>query len=338
MRARHITVVEVARHAGVSLATVSRVINGTAVVSPDKRQQVEQAMLALKFQPDPMAQGLRRGQTNAVALLVGDIAQRHFAQLTQHVQAALESQGNDLLLFNLGHQQKRLEDFLERALRMKLRAVVVATTDTLTRPVFEAARKLLSDGIKVISLGQDLTRQGIPSVVHEEHQATRGSVTHLVSLGHQSIAYVGRIRGSAIGSARFAGYRDAMRKANRFDPALVWDMSFRYAAGYESVAKALAEGREFSALQAGSDEIALGAIAALHDRGLAVPKDVAVVGFGDIDLAGFVRPALTTLSSSPLQAADHLAQLVRDDSPTLPEDPPCILLPRQLIVRASSGQ
>lgn len=335
--ARHATVVEVARHAGVSLATVSRVINGTAAVSPDKREQVEQAMLALNFQPDPMAQGLRRGQSNAVALLVGDIAQRHFAELTQHVQRALESQGKDLLLFNLGHQQKRLEDFLERSLRMRLRAVVVATSDAMTRPVFEAARRLLAHGIQVISLGQDLTRQGIASIVHEEHEATRRSVTHLVSLGHRNIAYVGRIRGSAIGSARFAGYRDAMRKANRFDPALVWDMSFRYAAGYDSVAKALTEGRAFSALQAGSDEIAMGAIAALHDRGLAVPKDVAVVGFGDIDLGAFVRPALTTLSSSPLLAADHLAQLLRDDAPSAPDAPPCILLPRQLIVRASSG-
>lgn len=341
--ARPMTVVDVARHAGVSLATVSRVINGSATVSPDKREQVAQAMLALKFQPDPMAQGLRKGQGNAVALLVGDIAQRHFAELTQQVQRALEAQGKDLLLFNLGHQQKRLEDFLDRSLRMKLRAVVLATSDAMTPPVFESARKLLAQGVQVISLGQDLTAEGIASIVHEEHEATRRSVDHLIARGHRKIAYVGRIRGSAVGSERFRGYREALRQAKLFDPALVWDMSFRYTAGHESVLKALDQGLAFTAVQAASDEIAMGAIAALQDRGLRVPGDVAVVGFGDIDLGGFVRPALSTLSSSPQEAADHLTRLLRGETPApadphRPPEPPCILLPRRLILRGSSGE
>src|SRR5690606_29720934 len=101
----HVTVVDVARRAGVSLATVSRVLNGSAAVSEDKRLSVEAAMEALGYRPNPMAQGLRKGQSNTIALLVGDIAQRHFAELTQHVQGTLEEAGHDLLLFNLGHRR-----------------------------------------------------------------------------------------------------------------------------------------------------------------------------------------------------------------------------------------
>ena len=336
---RRTTVVDVAQRAGVSLATVSRVINGTAHVSPDKREQVAQAMQALDFHPDPMAQGLRRGQSNAVALLVGDIAQRHFAELTQQVQRALESQGNDLLLFNLGHEPKRLHDFLDQALRMKLRAVVLATSDSIAPSLFKSVHRLLANAIPVISLGQDLTRQGIASIVHEERDATQRSVDYLISRGHKQIAYVGRIRGSAIGRERFTGYQDALRKAKLFDEALVWDMSFRYTAGYEAVTQALSARLAFSALQAGSDEIAMGAIAALADHGLRVPNDVAVIGFGNIDLGGYVRPALTTLSSNPQTAADHLAQLLSQAPKTKKATPPpCILLERQLIVRTSCGQ
>ncbi|TFY98628.1 LacI family DNA-binding transcriptional regulator [Ramlibacter rhizophilus] len=332
---RPITVVDVARQAGVSLATVSRVINGSATVSALKREQVTQAMLALDFRPDPMAQGLRRGQGNAVALLVGDIAQRHFAELTQHVQRALEGQGYDLLLFNLGHQQQRLEQFLARALRMKLRGVVLATSDALTRPVFEAGRQLLAQGVAVVSLGQDLSREGIGSIVHEERSATRRSVERLLALGHRQVAYVGRVKGSAIGTERFLGYRDALQAAGTFDPVRVWDMSFRYTAGHESVMRALDEGISFTALQAGSDEIAMGAIAALEDRGLRVPQDVAVVGFGDIDLGAYLRPALSTLSSSPQLAATQLAELLRAaEAPAA--GPVRIELPRELVERASS--
>lgn len=333
---RATTVVDVARHAGVSLATVSRVINGSATVSPLKHEQVIRAMQALDFRPDPMAQGLRRGQSNTVALLVGDIAQRHYAELTQHVQHALEQEGHDLLLFNLGHQQQRLEQFLARAQRLRLRAVVLATSDALTRPVYEAARGLLADGVAVISIGQDLCREGIASIVHEERSATRRSVERLLALGHRRIAYVGRMKGSAIGTERFRGWRDAVKAAGQFDEALAWDMSFRYTAGHESVTRALDEGIAFSAVQAGSDEIAMGAIAALHDRGLRVPQDVAVVGFGDIDLGGYLRPGLSTLSSSPKLAAGHLAALLREAPQADASDPPRILLARELVERGST--
>jgi len=333
---RQATVVEVAKRAGVSLATVSRVINGNAPVSEVKRAQVLQAMQTLDFRPDPMAQGLRRGQGNSVALLVGDIAQRHFAELTQHVQRALEEQGHELLLFNLGHKQARLDQFLDRAARLRLRAVVIATSDAIARPSYDAARSLMAGGIRVVSLGQDLTAEGIPSIVHEERTASLRSVSHLLANGHRHIAYVGRIRGSAVGSERFRGYRDALREAGCFDQALVWEMSFRYAAGHESVLKALDMGLRFTALQAGSDEIAMGAMAALHDRGLRVPQDVAVVGFGDVDLGAFLRPALATLGSSPQLAAEHLAELLRDSAPES-DTPQRVLLPRQFILRASAG-
>jgi len=326
-------VVAVAREAGVSLATVSRVLNGRATVSPALRDKVSAAVRALEFRPNLMAQGLRRGHSNTVALLVGDIAQRHFAELTMHVQAAVEGVGAHLMLGNLGHSAARLTEFLARAPSMRLRAIVIALSDTIPRAVAPLLADVQQSGIGLVALGQDLTRHRVPSIVHEERAATQRSVLRLLARGHRRIAYVGRIEGSAVGSERFRGYRAALRAAGAYDPALVFDLVFRYAAGHEAMLRALDGGLSFTAIQAGSDEIATGALAALRDRGLRVPEDVAIVGFGDTDMGTYLRPALTTLSSHPADAAAHLRTLLVDDGPTIGDR--LIVLPRALVERGS---
>ena len=327
------TVVDVARHAGVSLATVSRVLNGTARVSADMRERVHSAVRKLEFRPNPMAQGLRRGQTNSVALLVGDIAQRHFAELTMRVQAALEEAGLDLLLFNLGHSESRLTDFLARAVSMRLRGVIIALSDHVPRSAAALLAGLQHNGINVVSIGQNLTRHRIPSIVHEERTAARKSIEYLLAKGHTRIAYVGRIKGSAIGTERFRGYQGALDEAGVFDEALVFDMAYRYSAGHDALLRALDRGLRFTAVQAGSDEIATGAMAALHDRGLRVPADVAIVGFGDVEMGSYLRPALTTLSTHPELAARHASDMFRNATAPAPR---LIVLERALVSRESA--
>jgi DNA-binding LacI/PurR family transcriptional regulator len=329
------TVVDVAREAGVSLATVSRVLNGNAAVSADMRERVHSAVRELGFRPNPMAQGLRKGQTKTVALLVGDIAQRHFAELTMRVQAALEDNGIDLLLFNLGHSETRLTDFLTRAVSMRLRGVIIALSDDVPRstaPLFAALRNA---GITLVSIGQNLTRHRIPSIVHEERTAAQRSTQYLLDKGHTRVAYIGRIDGSAVGTERFRGYKAALTAAGLFREELVWDQTFRYAAGRDAVSRALDRGLRFTGVQAASDEIATGAIAALHDRGIRVPDDVAVIGFGDIEMGAYLRPALTTLSSHPDLAAQHASALFKAHAGPA-ADASLTLLERSLVERDSA--
>ncbi len=301
-----VTVAEVARQAGVSLATVSRVQNGNTTVDPAMRDRVQAAIQALGYRPNPMAQGLRKGRSNTVALLVGDLAQRHFSELTLHVQTALEEVGIDLMLFNQGHSDLRLDDFFRRAQTMGLRGVAIAMSHTVPAsipPMIAALQKL---GTTVVSIGQDLTHLAVPSVVYDEQASSRRAVEYLLASGRRRIAYVGRMQGSAIGTERFLGYRAAMQAAGCFDPALVWDRKYRYAAGRAAVEEALDRGLAFAGIQAGSDEIAAGAMAALHDRGLVVPRDVAIIGFGGLEMGAYLRPALTTLSSDAKATAEHV--------------------------------
>ncbi|WP_374446700.1 LacI family DNA-binding transcriptional regulator [Stella sp.] len=327
------TVLDVARLAGVSTATVSRVLSGKGNVGEEARERVLAAVRALDFHPNRMAQGLRRGRGTAVGLLVGDIEQNVYSALTKHVQTALGAIGLDLMLYNLDHSAERLAAILEAAPAMGLRGVALATTDVLPMAtVGPQLRQLQAGGMTVVSIGQRLNRDGIPSIVHEERAAARRAVDYLLASGRAPVAYLGRLTGSAVGTERYRGYAAALAGAGiAIDRDLVWDVSYRFAAGYEATSRALDAGRRFRAIQCGSDELALGAMAAILDRGLAIPDAVAVVGFGAIDWGAHVRPALTTISVHPATVAERMAGLFAGrDVPAL------TIIPRTLLRRGSA--
>lgn len=307
------TVIDVARRAGVSAATVSRVLAGRNVVAAETRARVLEAVRALSFQPNAFAQGLRSGRGQAVALLVSDIEQTVYSALTKHVQAALEELGLDLLLFNLGHREDRLRGLLERATALRLRGIVIASNDVIPmRELKPLIAGLQGQGVSIVSIGQRLDRFGIPSVVHEETAAAARAAQYLLDSGRTPVAYLSRIKNSATGQERYRGYVAALKGAGvEVDPDLVWDCSYRYAAGYEAMSRALDRKLVLRALLAASDELALGAMAAALDRGLSVPQDLAIVGFGGIAWGEHVRPALTTLGADPKAISEHVRDVFR---------------------------
>jgi DNA-binding LacI/PurR family transcriptional regulator len=331
------TVTDVARRAGVSAATVSRVLSQSAPVSEATRSRVLAAIQDLAFRPNSAARALRLGRSNTVALLVGDIEQSVYAGLTKHVEAMLGEIGLDLLLYDLGHSEARLERIVERALALRLRGVAIASTDRLPAALLDRlARDLREGGIAVLSLRQRLQAHGIPSIVQNDRAATHEAVRHLLGTGRCAIAYVGRIAGSAIGTERYRGYRDALAEsALPFRRELVSDASYRYPAGYEALVRMLGAGLRPDAVQAGSDEMALGALAAILDRGLRVPDDIAVIGFGNVDWSAHVRPALTTVSDDAEVVARKAQELFRLMEKGI-EPPPLTVIERRLVLRRSA--
>jgi DNA-binding LacI/PurR family transcriptional regulator len=311
------TLVDVARRAGVSAATVSRVLAGHNVVAAKTRARVLDAVRELSFQPNTFAQGLRSGRGQAVALLVSDIEQSVYAALTKHVQGALEEIGLDLLLFNLGHRQDRLRGVLERATSLRLRGIAIAMNDVIPmRELAPLIANLRSQGVAIVSIGQRLDRYGIPSVFHEETTAAARATHYLLERGCGPIAYLSRIKSSATGQERYRGYLLALKQAGiAVEPDLVWDCSdghsYRYVAGYEAMSKALDAKLTMRSVLAASDELALGAMAATLDRGLKIPEHIAVIGFGGIAWAEHVRPALTTMGADPEAIGEYVRNVFR---------------------------
>src|SRR5215475_920951 len=183
-----VSVVAVASHAGVSPATVSRVLAGRVPVSAETRARVLQAIEELGYRPNEVARSLRAGRGRAVALVMGDIEQGVNAALARHVQSELEALGLDLLLFNMGHREERLHHFLERAPSLGLRGLLLTSPHVIdmTRlvPLVDKVRKA---GVAVTSIGQDFSASGIPSIVPDNEGGGAAAVAHLVAQGRTPI-------------------------------------------------------------------------------------------------------------------------------------------------------
>ena len=222
-----------------------------------------------------MARSLRVGRGRSVALVTGDIEQGIYATLAKHVQGELEALGLDLVLFNLGHRQDRLRHFLERAPSLGLRGILLSSPHVMDMdelaPVMRTAAK---SGIDILSVSQDLSRFGFRSIVHDDTGGGGSGNAHLLARRRTPVAFVGRIKTSAIGSARFDGYCKALKaRGVKLDKALVWDISqgYRADAGYQAMSEALAKGLEVGAVVAASDELALGCMAAAPTMGSRFP-------------------------------------------------------------------
>ncbi len=304
------TLHDVARRAGVSIATVSRVLNGTDTVRPDTYKRIMEAARALDYTPNQSAKTLRLGRSSTIALIVSDIEVAVFATLIRYIQESLSRIGLDLLLFTLGHSEERLREVLERLPSLNLQGAVLLSTDALPMRRFKPImNSLMERGIALLSCAQDLSRHNIPSLYHEDRRATEEAVSYLIGQGKAPVALMGRIKGSATGQERFRGYRKALEKAGiPVDPKLIWDQPYRFAAGYTSLSRALDAGMKLRAVQALSDELAHGVMAAAIDRKLRIPEDIAIIGFSNTEWGANTRPALSTISFSPEILAEKISQ------------------------------
>ena len=335
------TLRQVAQEVGLSVSTVSRVLSGGGPVSSDTREAVMRAVDALGYRPNTLAQGLRTGRTNAVALAVSDIEQGWHASLTKHLQVALEEIGIDLLLFNLGHDIARLEVLISRVQSMRLRGVILASSQRLPPKQVALLVSELGDDAAVLSIGQRLDRHGIPSFVHNDTEAAGSAVDYLLQKDRWPIAYCSRISTSTMGQERFRGYKKAIERAGfKLDPQLVWDLStlpvFRQASGYQAMTEAIQRKIPVRSVLTGSDEIALGAMAAVLDHGLRVPEDLAIVGFGGLDWTASVRPRLTTLSSDLTSISQSVKEFYAGQRSGSSRHPLLTKFKREILVRASA--
>lgn len=343
------TVSDVAKRAGVSIATVSRALGAkSGSVAAETRERVVEAARSLGFRPDRIAQGLRLGQGHSVALVLGDIEVGIYGALIERMQGMLSELGLDLLLYNLGHSEDRLEAFLQGAPAMRLRGIAIAVTDEIPPARFAPLlQRLIEQGIAIVSVGQRMEAMGVPSIVHEERRAAEIATRLLISRSEGPVAFLGSVAGSAIGVEREQGYRLALAAAGRStEPDLVWDTSVHRqraasrpqlsgaAAGYEAVAAALSAGRRFNAILASTNRLAVGAMAAIYDYGLRVPGDVAIVAFGDVEWTPYLRPALSALTSSWEEVAEHVRRLLVEGEAGAA--PMLVTLERRLVARGST--
>ncbi len=322
-----VTIQEVARVAGVSKGTVSRVLNARDGVNEDTRSNVLGIMEKLGFIPDPGARNLARRGKHVIGLSLDGDEQRgstYYGILRDALESRFSSEGYSTRIFS-GYDPSLLEAESDGVILLG-----VHLDDS--RPSQLEALK-----IPFVMIGHSLEHaEKAPWVDVDNLSGLLEATRHLIKLGHTKIAH---LTGAATGQAsrqRIEGFRKGMLESNlKIDNQLVWDGEFTEVGGYRAVRRALKQKLEFSAIAAASDEMAFGAIMALEDEGLRVPWDVSVTGFDDLPSAGRFKPALTTVRQDIGSVGERAAEMLLERMAG--KHVPSSLIPVRLIVRASSG-
>ncbi|TDC77276.1 LacI family DNA-binding transcriptional regulator [Streptomyces hainanensis] len=333
---------DVARRAGVSEKTVSNVINDYEHVSDRTRRVVREAIEELGYRVNLAGRHLRRGRTGIVALVVPELDIPYFAELANGIIAEAERNGLTVLVHRTRadreHELAALDGF-----HSDFADGVILSPLALTAGDVRERRGALP----LVLLGETVESGVADHVAIDNVLAAREATEHLLALGRRRILAVGGrdLPGPGTAEARTLGYRRALEAAGvGYDPAAVWPVAeFRMPHGAAAVAEAWAAGHRPDALLCLNDQLALGALRALHERGLRVPDDVAVVGFDDVEAGRFSAPTLTTIAPDTHAVAavavelllNRIAEAGETTDRTAPPDER--VAPHRLVVRESTA-
>ena len=295
-----VTLSQVAREAGVSLATASRAINGSAnrTVRDDLRERVLATAERLRYFPDANAQAMARGQTTSLGLIVHDIADPYFSSIAAGVSLAAERAGLAVTLASTQHTASREPRFVEVLTRQRARAIIVVGGRLDDPEANDRMRRSLVDfrraGGSVALVGQPLL--DVDSVVIANTQGAAELARALHGRGYRRFAVLGGPRDHLTARDRRTGFGDALAALGApVDPGLVVECDFTRDGGYEGMQKLFAGSPDVDVVFAVNDVMAVGAIAAARDQGIRVPGDVGIAGFDDIVTLRDITPALSTV-------------------------------------------
>ncbi|MEU5104428.1 MULTISPECIES: LacI family DNA-binding transcriptional regulator [unclassified Streptomyces] len=296
------TIRDVAERAGVSAATVSRALSGNHPVPPATRTRVLRAARALDYVANAHARALVGGGRKMVAVVLRQVTSPFYAKVAEGVEAEATAHGRLCLVGSTGGDPQRELEFVqlmrEEGASVVILAGGVVEDDAYRERVAHYAHALAAAGSRLVLCGRPAPGPDIPALVVEfDNEAGARAITgHLVSTGHRRIVFLGGLPGNTALDARVAGYRAALA-AHGLPPAAahVVDCGLGRAAGHRAMTELLRDGTEFTAVFAGDDMVAAGALRAIAEAGLRVPGDISLVGYNDIPLAQDFNPPLTTV-------------------------------------------
>lgn len=327
-----VTIMDVAREAGVSHATVSRVINNKEHVRSDKYERVMQAMTRLGYVVNQQARSLAGGKSQVIGLLVADVGNPYMGEIVRGIENRLISSQYDLLLYTT-HRRKTKESTYVSTLAKGLADGLLLVSPQNPHAYLEALRQRHFPYVFI----DDLVRDDPGSTVRVTNwQGAYDATRYLLELGHRRIALLAGPEGTATADERYEGYRAALADHGiEFERELVVEGGFAQRRSYAGATTLLALSQPPTAIFALNDVSAFGAMEAVRDHGLRIPDDISILGFDDIPQASHVTPPLTTVRQ-PLEQMGYMATHILLDYLEHPDRPAEHLeLPTTLIIRES---
>ena len=328
-----VTIIDVAREAGVSLATTSRAINDQKHVRPEKRERVLKAMARLGYTVNLQARSLRGGQSRMVGLMVRDVGTGYAGEIVRGIDLALAESQYDLMLYTT-HRRKTQESAYVTMLSRGMADGLLLLLPRHPQAYLHALRRKHFPHVLIDHQGID--NQG-PAVAATNRQGAFDATRYLIELGHCRIGFITGAMDLGCSMDRLAGYQAALKQFNILeDPALIRHGDFFQPSGYAAANELLSQSNPPTAIFASNDVMAFGTMEAARDHHLRIPEDISIVGFDDVPQATQVHPPLTTVRQ-PLEqmgraAAKLLIEIIQE-----PERPPQrIELPTELVIRATT--
>ncbi len=310
-----VTLEMVAKEAGVSPSTVSRILNGTAKVREAKVRAVEAAIAKLRFMPNPVARSLAGGKSMSVGVVIQAIDSPFYGEALAAIEQGL-SRARYSALFASGHLSEGDERrAIDQLVYRRVEGIILMNSCLSARELIH-----VSQSIPLVVTGRRVAGGRIYSVDVDSTPGARLATEYLLGQGHRRIAFISGPSGHLDSVQRYAGYRAALAAAGVPEvKKLVVAGNYTDAAGYAAMNRLLDSGAKFTAVFAANDQTAYGAMLALHRRGLDVPQDVSIVGFDDLLMSSFTIPPLTTVHRSIKQigggAAEALIDLIEGRKP-----------------------
>jgi LacI family transcriptional regulator len=325
-----LTLVDVAREAGVSPSTVSRILNGTAQVSDDKRKAVEDVIERLGFTRNMMARGLKLGRTHTLGVVMPEVTSSFWEMSLRGIEDRLRGSGYIPMLMS-GHWDAEQEaQRVELLVQRQVDGIILLSG----RLGVERIKRFASQR-PIAVFGRVLEADNVIGVCLDNRGGAQEAATHLIDLGHRQIVFIAGIPEHRDAIDRMTGYRDALEAAGiPFDRKLVVQGDFTETGGFLAMNRMIDSGQAFTAVFAANDQTAFGARLALYRRGIRLPDDVSLVGFDDLPVARYATPPLTTVHQPVYEMGTMLVDAIFD---LIEGRPSHLEVPRmQLVIREST--
>lgn len=329
------TITDVAELANVSIATVSRVLNDSAYVSPELAKRVQKAIDDLGYRPNVLARHLRRSENPTIGILIPNSNNPFFSQMAKGVEDYCFERGFMAVLCDTDDQPAKAIGHLDLLYEQRAAGFIVVSPGHITPNL----QKLLDDGNQIVVADRPLSALPTDSVTSDNYGGGYQAVQHLITLGHRRIGFVlSNLEHETI-QGRWAGVQDAMQSAGiPIDPRLVFTKGDELpATGYKGAAKVLQNTPMPTAVFVFNELMAFGVLRYAYEHRIQVPQDLSVIGFDDMMLASYSTPSLTTIRQAKYEVGQKAAEILLrrvqgDDSPV-----EVLTLPTELIVRESTA-
>ncbi|MFC0904092.1 LacI family DNA-binding transcriptional regulator [Clostridium sp. MT-14] len=284
---------DVAREAGVSIATVSRVLNDVDVVNEETKKRVLAAIKKLGYRPNIVARSLKTQRTRTIGIIIPDISNQFYPEIVRGAEDVANIYDYNIMLCNTDLNIEKEMEYL-KVLKEKMVDGVLYMSNSLEPNILELIKQLEFPMVLVESTNK---KENIPSVTIDNEKAAYDGVAYLIKKGNKKIAYIGAGEDTVNASAvRYKGYKRALEENNlKLDRDKIYFTSSKAKNGYKGINEILNKAK-IDSIFCTSDEIAIGVINALRDNGISVPDDIDVMGFNNIYLASIFYPKLTTVS------------------------------------------